>query len=109
MAVVAFCAVATEGAMFDWAAVYLRREFSAPEATAALAPSFFSGAMAGGRLGGDQLTGGELEKAVEEIVEERLEPDQDIHATAGYRMHLAGRLGARTARQAVERMRARAA
>ena len=60
-------------------------------------------------LGRDQLTGGELEQAVEEIVEERLEPDQDIHATAEYRMHLAGRLGARTARQAVERMRARAA
>jgi MFS family permease len=56
LAAVAFCAVATEGAMFDWAAVYLRRELAAPEATAALAPSFFSGAMAAGRLGGDQLT-----------------------------------------------------
>lgn len=56
LAVVAFCAVATEGAMFDWAAVYLRRELAAPEATAALAPSFFSAAMAAGRLGGDQLT-----------------------------------------------------
>ena len=56
LAAVAFCAVMTEGAMFDWAAVYLRRELSAPEATAALAPSFFSAAMAAGRLGGDQLT-----------------------------------------------------
>jgi fucose permease len=56
LAVVAFCAVMTEGAMFDWAAVYLRRELSAPEATAALAPSFFSAAMAAGRLGGDHLT-----------------------------------------------------
>ncbi|HLZ32208.1 MAG TPA: MFS transporter [Chloroflexota bacterium] len=56
LAAVAFCAVMTEGAMFDWAAVFLRRELSAPEATAALAPSFFSAAMAAGRLGGDQLT-----------------------------------------------------
>jgi MFS family permease len=56
LAAVAFCAVGTEGAMFDWAAVYLRRELSASEATAALAPSFFSAAMAAGRLGGDQLT-----------------------------------------------------
>jgi MFS family permease len=56
LAAVAFCAVGTEGAMFDWAAVYLQRELAAPEATAALAPSFFSAAMAAGRLGGDQLT-----------------------------------------------------
>jgi MFS family permease len=56
LAAVVFCAVATEGAMFDWAAVFLRRELGAPEATAALAPSFFSAAMAAGRLGGDQLT-----------------------------------------------------
>jgi MFS family permease len=56
LAAVAFCAVGTEGAMFDWAAVYLRRELAAPEAIAALAPSFFSAAMAAGRLGGDQLT-----------------------------------------------------
>jgi MFS family permease len=56
LAAVTFCAVATEGAMFDWAAVYLRRELGALEATAALAPSFFSAAMAAGRLGGDELT-----------------------------------------------------
>jgi len=56
LAAVAFCAVATEGAMFDWAAVFLRRELTASESTAALAPSFFSAAMAAGRLGGDQLT-----------------------------------------------------
>jgi MFS family permease len=56
LAAVAFCAVATEGAMLDWAAVFLRRELGTPEATAALAPSFFSAAMAAGRLGGDQLT-----------------------------------------------------
>ena len=42
--------------MFDWSGVYLRRVLDAPEATAALAPSFFSAAMAVGRLSGDQLT-----------------------------------------------------
>ncbi|HEY3107695.1 MAG TPA: MFS transporter, partial [Chloroflexota bacterium] len=56
LAVVAFCAVTVEGAMFDWAGVYLRRVLDAPEATAASAASFFSAAMAAGRLGGDQLT-----------------------------------------------------
>lgn len=56
LAAVAFCAVATEGAMFDWAGVYLRRMLGTTEATAALAPSFFSAAMAAGRLGGDHLT-----------------------------------------------------
>jgi fucose permease len=55
LAAVAFCAVATEGAMFDWAGIYLRRVLVAPEATAALAPSFFSAAMAIGRLAGDRL------------------------------------------------------
>ena len=56
LAVVAFCAVTVEGAMFDWGGVYLRRVLDAPEATAASAASFFSAAMAAGRLGGDQLT-----------------------------------------------------
>lgn len=56
LAVVAFCAVTVEGAMFDWAGVYLRQVLGAPEATAAAAASFFSAAMAAGRLGGDYLT-----------------------------------------------------
>jgi MFS family permease len=55
LAAVAFCAVATEGAMFDWAGIFLRRSLNTPEATAALAPSFFSAAMAVGRLAGDHL------------------------------------------------------
>lgn len=55
LAAVAFCAVTVEGAMFDWGAVYLRRVFAAPEATAASAAGFFSAAMATGRLLGDQL------------------------------------------------------
>ena len=56
LAAVAFCAVTVEGAMFDWGAVYLRRVFAAPEATAASAAGCFSAAMATGRLFGDQLT-----------------------------------------------------
>jgi MFS family permease len=56
LAVVAFCAVTVEGAMFDWGGVYLRRVLDAPEATAASAASFFSAAMAAGRLSGDLLT-----------------------------------------------------
>jgi CO/xanthine dehydrogenase FAD-binding subunit len=60
-------------------------------------------------LSREQLAGGELEQAVQQIVEERLEPDQDIHATAQYRVHLARRLGVRTVREAIERMGVRAA
>ena len=56
LAVVAFCAVGTEGAMYDWCGVYLRRTLEASEVTAASAPTFFSAAMAFGRLVGDQLT-----------------------------------------------------
>ena len=56
LAVLAFCAVGIEGGMYDWSGVYLRRMLDAPEVTAASAPTFFSAAMAIGRLGGDQLT-----------------------------------------------------
>ncbi len=56
LALLAFCAVGIEGAMLDWGGVYLRRMFDAPEVTAASAPTFFSAAMAIGRLGGDHLT-----------------------------------------------------
>src|SRR5262245_8944184 len=56
LAAIAFCAVTTEGAMFDWSGVYLRRVLGAPEATAAAAVSLLSAAMAVGRLGGDRLT-----------------------------------------------------
>jgi fucose permease len=56
LAVLAFCAVGIEGSMYDWCGVYLRRVLEAPEVTAASAPTFFSAAMAIGRLGGDHLT-----------------------------------------------------
>ena len=56
LAAVAFCAVTVEGSMFDWGGVYLRRVFDAPEALAASAAGFFSGAMAAGRLFGDHVT-----------------------------------------------------
>ena len=56
LAALVFCAVAVEGAMFDWSGVFLRRVLDASEATAASAPTFFSAAMAVGRLLGDQVT-----------------------------------------------------
>jgi fucose permease len=56
LAVLAFCAVGIEGGMYDWCGVYLRRMLDAPEVTAASAPTFFSAAMAIGRLAGDHLT-----------------------------------------------------
>ncbi len=56
LAVLAFCAVGIEGGMYDWCGVYLRRMLNAPEVTAASAPTFFSAAMAIGRLAGDHLT-----------------------------------------------------
>jgi fucose permease len=56
LAAIVFCAVAVEGAMFDWSGVYLRRVLDASEASAAAAPTFFSAAMAVGRLAGDQIT-----------------------------------------------------
>lgn len=56
LAVIVFCAVAVEGAMFDWSGVYVRRTLEAPEAIAAAAPTFFAAAMALARLVGDHAT-----------------------------------------------------
>jgi fucose permease len=56
LAVIVFCAVAVEGAMLDWSGVFVRRVLRASDATAASAPTFFSAAMAAGRLLGDQVT-----------------------------------------------------
>src|SRR6202011_5797982 len=56
LAVLAFCAVGIEGAMYDWSGVYLRRMLDAPEVTAASAPTFLSAAMAVGRLAGDYVS-----------------------------------------------------
>jgi fucose permease len=56
LATVVFCAVAVEGAMFDWSGVYLRRTLEASEGIAAAGPTFFAAAMAIGRLVGDHIT-----------------------------------------------------
>ena len=55
LAAITFCAMTSEGAMFDWTGVYLRGALAAEEATAALAVSLFSGVMAAGRFVGDRL------------------------------------------------------
>ena len=47
-----------------------------------------------------------FDEAIHELVDEGLDPHDDIHATAAYRSHLAGRLGCRAARQAWGRMEA---
>jgi carbon-monoxide dehydrogenase medium subunit len=49
------------------------------------------------------VEGGELEDAVSEIVEHRLDPAEDIHASVAFRAHLARRLGVRAARCASAR------
>ncbi|HET6320270.1 MAG TPA: MFS transporter [Chloroflexota bacterium] len=56
LALIVFCAVAVEGAMFDWSGVFMRRSLDASEGIAAAAPTFFAAAMAVGRLVGDQVT-----------------------------------------------------
>lgn len=55
LAAITFCAMTSEGAMFDWTGLYLRDELAADEATAALAVSLFAGVMAAGRFVGDAL------------------------------------------------------
>jgi MFS family permease len=56
LAVVTFCGVTAEGSMFDWAGVYLRRIFNAPESLAASSAAWMAGSMAVGRLIGDPFT-----------------------------------------------------
>jgi len=46
-----------EGAIADWSAIYLRTSVLTGPGLAALGYAVFSGAMAGGRLTGDYLTG----------------------------------------------------
>jgi carbon-monoxide dehydrogenase medium subunit len=55
----------------------------------------------------DELAGAPLADAVRTLAAERLEPDDDIHATARYRLHLAERLSVRVARRAVADLDAR--
>jgi carbon-monoxide dehydrogenase medium subunit len=45
-----------------------------------------------------------LDEAIHDLVDEGLDPHDDIHATAAYRSFLGGRLGCRAARRAWERM-----
>ena len=56
LAVVTFCGVTAEGSMFDWAGVYLRRVFDAPDALAASGAAWMASSMAFGRLIGDPFT-----------------------------------------------------
>jgi MFS family permease len=53
---IGFCVLLGEGAMADWSAVYLTREFGAGATLAAAGYAVFSLTMAAGRLGGDALT-----------------------------------------------------
>jgi predicted MFS family arabinose efflux permease len=55
LALIAFCVLLAEGAMFDWSGIYLRRE---ADVAAGLAPAGFAAfnlAMGVGRLGADRL------------------------------------------------------
>ncbi|WP_189160532.1 FAD binding domain-containing protein [Lentzea pudingi] len=51
-------------------------------------------------MSSDDITGGQLDLAVRELVAARLEPHDDIHATAAFRRHLAERLAVRAVRRA---------
>jgi MFS family permease len=55
LGLVAFCCLLAEGAVFDWSAVYLRRELEAGEALAAAGLAAFSVTMGLGRLAADRL------------------------------------------------------
>jgi fucose permease len=56
LAIVTFCGVTAEGAMYDWSGVYLRQSFEAPAALAASGAAWVAAAMAAGRLVGDPIT-----------------------------------------------------
>jgi MFS family permease len=56
LAVITFCGVTAEGAMFDWSGVYLRRVFDAPQGLAASGAAWLAASMAIGRLIGDPIT-----------------------------------------------------
>ena len=51
----AFCASVSEGAMYDWSALYVDRSLDGGESTGALAFAAFSLAVLVGRFGGDRL------------------------------------------------------
>jgi MFS family permease len=54
---IAFCALLAEGAMFDWASIYLARELHTTDGAAALGLAAFLVTMGAGRLAADTLAG----------------------------------------------------
>ncbi|MEJ7709443.1 MAG: MFS transporter [Pyrinomonadaceae bacterium] len=56
LSAIGFCIFLSEGAIADWAAVYLRQELGAGEGLAAAGYAVFSAAMALFRFGGDAIT-----------------------------------------------------
>jgi MFS family permease len=56
IAAVCTCAFAIEGAIENWSALYLTRDFDAEPGTAALGPAAYAVAMASGRFSGQALT-----------------------------------------------------
>jgi MFS family permease len=54
LAILAFCASVTEGAMYDWSALYIHEDLGASEGTGAIAFAVFSLAVLIGRFGGDR-------------------------------------------------------
>ena len=54
LAILAFCASVTEGAMYDWCALYIHEQLGASEGTGAVAFAIFSLAVLAGRFGGDR-------------------------------------------------------
>lgn len=54
--VIAFCILLSEGAMYDWSAVYLYGVLGTSQAFAAVGFGVFAAAMTAGRLAGDRLT-----------------------------------------------------
>lgn len=55
LGIMAFCASLSEGAMYDWSALYVHRDLGASEATGAYAFAAFSLAVLVGRFGGDRV------------------------------------------------------
>ena len=55
LGLMAFCASVSEGAMYDWSALYVHQELGGSEATGAAAFAAFSLAVLVGRFGGDRV------------------------------------------------------
>jgi hypothetical protein len=55
LGIIAFCSMATEGAMFDWSGVYFREIVLAPHSLVVLGYASFMVMMATGRFFGDKV------------------------------------------------------